>query len=892
MDQAIIARSTQSCSTSVLCDSRSVFAQGIPSHSRRKSGVLYRRFYKPLQSDERGTNEAAFYTSFSSTTRIPDHIRKFFPVFHGTQLLQASDGSGLLPHLVLQDVVSNRLNPSIMDLKIGAMTWPPQASEDYIAKCLKKDRETTSVSLGFRITGFQMYGSKESGFWKPHKKLVQGFSTDDVKLVLRKFASSNASGDPDLDPDCAFASVVYGGSNGILAQLLELKAWFEDQTIFHFYSCSVLLIYEKELALKGSSTGAEIKLVDFAHVVEDNVRLVLRKFVSSNASGDSDPDCALASVVYGGSNGILAQLLELKAWLPLLFLFSPLIYEELALNRSSAGAEIKLVDFAHVVEGGAAAVKAYRVKLMLKKPIHLAGQVMKAADEARIFRSHCKDLKEVTITLAASLHQAARIGKDLHERPTLVVIEDTNQVLKRALTLVQKCSPNWLVKHVFSPKIHPDTFQTISSQLKNADDNLSWLLCISAAILDGSNGNYLCHPPPLAAKEPVLCSIWEKVAILSSRSLSHRLDAPKSLVLLAKKNSCYGKLIQEGICSVFAKVLKEGPMQLQAEVARAISELVANYAPFQQHFAQYNVILLLVSHLAFETMEEHSSCSKGKSPVLDLDVVEDDDPQSSSRPSVCAKGREYGEPKTKAYRKTMAAKALWLLAKGNSAICKSTTESKGLLCFAVLLEKGSKEVQRYSAMALMEITAVAEKDPPLRRSAFNPKSRTCEAVVDQLVRTIGKEDSELVVPCLKAIGNLARIFHASETRVIRPLVQLLGERAEFSREACIALAKFACPENYLHVEHSKAIIAAGGANRLIRLTYFGEQIVQSPAIFLLCHIVMHVPDSKELAEANVLSVLEWASTRTHVFGGGAAKLLLKAKSALVLYQSRGPRGFP
>jgi 1D-myo-inositol-tetrakisphosphate 5-kinase/inositol-polyphosphate multikinase len=226
------------------------------------------RFYKPLQSDERGTNEAAFYTSFSSTTRIPDHIRKFFPVFHGTQLLQASDGSGLLPHLVLQDVVSNRLNPSIMDLKIGTMTWPPQASEDYIAKCLKKDRETTSVSLGFRITGFQVYGSKESGFWKPHKKFVQGFSTDDVKLVLRKFASSNASGDSDLDPDCAFASVVYGGSNGILAQLLELKAWFEDQTIFHFYSCSVLLIYEKELALKGSSTGAEIKLVDFAHVVE------------------------------------------------------------------------------------------------------------------------------------------------------------------------------------------------------------------------------------------------------------------------------------------------------------------------------------------------------------------------------------------------------------------------------------------------------------------------------------------------------------------------------------------------------------------------------------------------------------------------------------------------
>ena len=71
------------------------------------------RFYKPLQGDERGSNEVAFYTSFSSNTKIPDHIRRFFPVFHGTQLLEASDGSGLCPHLVLQDLVSSCVKPSI-----------------------------------------------------------------------------------------------------------------------------------------------------------------------------------------------------------------------------------------------------------------------------------------------------------------------------------------------------------------------------------------------------------------------------------------------------------------------------------------------------------------------------------------------------------------------------------------------------------------------------------------------------------------------------------------------------------------------------------------------------------------------------------------------------------
>ncbi|XP_043701863.1 inositol polyphosphate multikinase beta-like [Telopea speciosissima] len=224
------------------------------------------RFCKPLQNDDRGTTEVAFYTSFSSNTRIPDHIRRFFPIFYGTQLIEASDGSGLLPHLVLQNLVSNYVHPSVMDVKIGSRTWYPQASEEYIAKCVKKDRETTSLLLGFRISGLQTYENEESGFWKPDKKRVQGFTADDVRSVLRKFVSSNPSS--DSNPDCSFASIVYGGSTGILAQLLELKAWFEDQTDFHFYSCSVLMMYEKEATLDGRTSGAEIKLVDFAHVVE------------------------------------------------------------------------------------------------------------------------------------------------------------------------------------------------------------------------------------------------------------------------------------------------------------------------------------------------------------------------------------------------------------------------------------------------------------------------------------------------------------------------------------------------------------------------------------------------------------------------------------------------
>lgn len=209
------------------------------------------RFYKPLQSNGRGSEELTFYKSFFSDPRIPDHIRSYIPAFYGTKELEASDGSGLVPHMILEDVVGNLTASSIIDIKIGARTWYPHASEEYIEKCFKKDRETVSQQLGFRISGLQVHDA--TGCWKPAKKIVQSFGVEDSKLALKKFVSSN------VEPNCLFACSVYGG---ILKQLLQLKSWFENQTTYHFCSTSILMFYGKD------SAGAKVKLVDFAHVVD------------------------------------------------------------------------------------------------------------------------------------------------------------------------------------------------------------------------------------------------------------------------------------------------------------------------------------------------------------------------------------------------------------------------------------------------------------------------------------------------------------------------------------------------------------------------------------------------------------------------------------------------
>ncbi|KAK8934131.1 hypothetical protein KSP39_PZI014432 [Platanthera zijinensis] len=644
------------------------------------------------------------------------------------------------------------------------------------------------------------------------------------------------------------------------------------------------------------------------------------------------------------------------------------------------------------------------VKQILAKPIQLADHVTKLADDVRLFRAECQDLKAKTERLAALLRQAARA--ELYERPARRIMDDTEQVLEKALALVTKCRANGIIKQMLTI-IPTGAFRKMSIGLDNSIGDVSWLLRVSAA--GDEDGDMHLGLPPIAQNEPILFLIWEQIATLHHGSLDSRADAAASLVSLARDNERYGKLIIEedgvgpllrlvkegriegqenaaraigllgrdpesveqmvvaGVCSVFSKVLKEGPMKVQAMIAWAVSELAGNHPKCQDVFAQNHVVRLLVGHLAFETVQEHSKYvipakvtsihsvvmannaptnnPSEPSPIDSLEqtvvqhpigshasknkmltVVQSTMAANSGKgqaqgplPSVptnsstnhhpahpangrqtqislsgtSIKGREFEDPATKTYMKAMAARALWQLARGNSAICKSITESKALLCFAVLLEKGEEEVQFNSAMALMEITRVAEEDPDLRRAAFKPTSPTARAVVDQLLRIVDKaEYDDLLVPCICAIGCLSRTFRTTETGIIRPLVRLLEDREELiMQEAINALTKFVCPDNYLRVHHSKAIVEAGGARSLVQLIYFAGQ-VQIAAIILLSYIAVSVPESEALADAEALPVLEWASKQPSVAQVSGVDILLpEAKARLELYQSRGARAY-
>ncbi|KAM1134714.1 hypothetical protein ACFX19_044513 [Malus domestica] len=114
------------------------------------------------------------------------------------------------------------------------------------------------------------------------------------------------------------------------------------------------------------------------------------------------------------------------------------------------------------------------VKQILVKPIQLADQVTKAANEASSSKLKCLELKSKTEKLVGLFRQAARASPDLYELPTRRIIDETEQVLDKALSLVLKCRANGIMKQVFTI-ILVAQFLKMSSQLENSIGDLSWL---------------------------------------------------------------------------------------------------------------------------------------------------------------------------------------------------------------------------------------------------------------------------------------------------------------------------------------------------------------------------------------------------------------------------------
>lgn len=229
-------------------------------------------FYKPLQPGMRGVRELAFYERTFCNAQPKDRsgggledggklrdsespwdwrdvLQKFVPRFSGTIMF------GGRKMLVLEDVGAVYSKPCVIDIKIGHKTWYNTADEGYIARARAKDRATTQAMLGFKVCGWQVYKHSNGTICRGSKSICKTLTENDVEKAFLDFADNETG----LGPQS-----VFGGTFGALTQMLELKAWFEHQRHFRFYSSSILILYEGSAACP-EDLNLRVCIVDFAH---------------------------------------------------------------------------------------------------------------------------------------------------------------------------------------------------------------------------------------------------------------------------------------------------------------------------------------------------------------------------------------------------------------------------------------------------------------------------------------------------------------------------------------------------------------------------------------------------------------------------------------------------
>ena len=401
-------------------------------------------------------------------------------------------------------------------------------------------------------------------------------------------------------------------------------------------------------------------------------------------------------------------------------------------------------------------------------------------------------------------------------------------------------------------------------------------------------------------------------------SLEAQIAAATAIYNLANDQERVQAIVNELGVQIIVQVLSDSPMVVQTQAARLVARM-AEYDPIaQEDFAREHVIRPLVTLLSFETfvddhndqlskqsfhsivqinkqMEKKTLTRPSSRPYSNSNSNSSSNSnyyhyyyhnnEGSSRAGQHRRERENEKPEVKLSLKISCAGALWMLAKGSVMNSKRITETKGLLCLAKLVEKEEGELQYNCLMTIMEITDAAEFNADLRRSSFRINSPAAKAVVEQLLRVIRELGNPILqVPAIKSIGSLARTFPARETWVINPLVTQLSHRnPDVAAEAAISLGKFACPDNFLCVEHSKTIIEYNGVPQLMRMLRANER-TQLHGLILLCYLAIHAGNSEALEQARVLTALEGADRTVVAQHPELRELVSKAIDHLNLYQ--------
>lgn len=219
---------------------------------------------KPVQAPPRGEREIAFYETITNSTDTGVHaFEKFTPKYFGVKTRRNSQDEES-EFLVIENLTKGMKKACVMDIKIGAKTYNPEASEK---KKAQEDAKYvgTKKPLGFSVLGMNVFTGESFQDAKVlDKEFGKTLSKENVKDVVKHFLNTDEN-DPEV------VSIIAGC---FLKQLKEILALFKKQTVFHLFGSSLLFLYDADAIEKFKETkdseklgeAVKLKMIDFAHV--------------------------------------------------------------------------------------------------------------------------------------------------------------------------------------------------------------------------------------------------------------------------------------------------------------------------------------------------------------------------------------------------------------------------------------------------------------------------------------------------------------------------------------------------------------------------------------------------------------------------------------------------
>ena len=223
--------------------------------SKTKFGLLQRRstgdVLKPLLSPPRGPREHKFYLEIFSE-EISDELKKFREFL--PQLLGSYTFEGM-NYLILENIIRPFRYPSVIDIKVGRITYDQEATEEKIQRQMEKYRPATEI--GFQLLGWINYRPTEKSYAYHDKRCARSLTKEELFHALAHFFGA---------PENDHRHVV----RAVLERLVQLEQIMSKQSKYSFIATSLLIVYDIETEESNNRPLVDVRLVDFAHVFPSN----------------------------------------------------------------------------------------------------------------------------------------------------------------------------------------------------------------------------------------------------------------------------------------------------------------------------------------------------------------------------------------------------------------------------------------------------------------------------------------------------------------------------------------------------------------------------------------------------------------------------------------------